>query len=117
MILETTAPIPARTPRSGHIRIYADPAGAAELMRHIVGARLCDALLAEEAGHWYVDVRDGEGVLREVVDLLSVAMKLGRIGYAMLCVDGRTFTFQPDPARRPAPAEPSSRRGQEVGSS
>jgi hypothetical protein len=62
-------------------------------------------------------VRDSDGVLRELVDLLAVAMELGQIGYAMLCVDGRTFTFQPDAARRPTPGEPAYHTGQEVGSS
>jgi len=79
--------------RSGHLRIYADPAGAAELMRQLVGLRLFDALLGEEEGHWYVDVRDGDGVLSRLFDLVSSASGLGQVDYAILCAGERTLTF------------------------
>ena len=91
-----------RPGRSGHIRVYADAAGAAELMRELVGLRLSDAVLGEEGGHWYVDVQNDEGVLSQIVDLVATASEHGTIRYAMLCVDGRTFTFAPDGAKTPS---------------
>jgi hypothetical protein len=82
--------------------VYADPAGAAELMRRLVGVRLFDAVLREEAGHWYVDVRHGDGVLRQIVGLVSAATEDGTIGFATVCVEDRTCSFAPDSRRRPA---------------
>jgi hypothetical protein len=95
-------PVPARPRPAGHIRVYTDPAGAAELMRRLVGIRLFDAVLREEEGHWYVDVRDGDGVLRQIVDLVSAATDDGTIGFATLYADDRTRTFSADSRRRVA---------------
>lgn len=100
MTVVDARPAPARPRPVGHIRVYADPAGAAELMGRLVGFRLFDAVLGEEEGHWYVDVRDGDGVLRQLVELVSAATEDGTIGFATLYVDDRAFTFAPG-LRRP----------------
>ena len=78
---------------TGHLRVYTDPAGAAELMRRLVGNARFEATLGEEDGHWFVDVRDVEGALRRVVDLVAEEAELGTVSFATVCAGGRTFTF------------------------
>ena len=94
-VVDASPLIQSRPAPSGQVRVYADPAGAADLMRRLVGIRVLDATLGEEEGHWYVDVRDGDGVLRQVIDLVSAATDLGTVGFATISVAGRTLTFAP----------------------
>ena len=47
----------ATIPRAEPIRIYADAISAAELMRRLIGTPHVDARLAEEDGHWFVELR------------------------------------------------------------
>jgi hypothetical protein len=82
---------------AGVLRIYSDPAGAANVMREVVARpKLSAQLLEDENGRWQVVVQ-GEGaherVLTRVLDLVLRFVEEGRLEFATLEFAGRTVTL------------------------
>jgi hypothetical protein len=86
---------PPRQAGSGghHIRVDANPTGAAELMRQLYGLPGFNPMLGESNGRWRVDVRGGERALETIVDLIAEAIEHGRLEHATVSVDGQAVTF------------------------
>ena len=78
------------------LRIYSDPAGAANVMREVVARPKLNARLLEDGnGRWQVVVH-GEGgherVLARVLDLVLRFVEEGRLQFATVEFAGRSIT-------------------------
>jgi hypothetical protein len=90
-------------PEAEILRIFSDPAGAANVMREVVARpKLTAELLEDGQGLWQVVVH-GEGgherVLARVLDLVLRFVEEGRLQFARVEFAGRSITVG-----RPAPA-------------
>lgn len=77
------------------IRINAEPDEAARLMRSILSLHRFDAALNEEDGHCHIDVRNGDGVVGAIIDLVASAIDEEQLAFATVCIGKRTLSFYP----------------------
>ncbi len=84
-------------PETGDVRIHADTSETAWLMHEIVGLGRLDAALGEEDGHPYIDIRSGDGVVADVVDVVATAIAEHHVSFATLCIGKRTLSLYPEP--------------------
>jgi hypothetical protein len=82
---------------AGVLRIYSDPAGAANVMREVVARPKLSARLLEDGnGRWQVAVHGGdahERVLGLVLDIVHRFVEEGRLQFATLEFAGRSITL------------------------
>jgi hypothetical protein len=96
------------SPPSEEVLVFADAAGAANVMQEIVGADGLQVRLVEDQGHWQVVVQtertEMQTVLARVLAAVERCVEAGKAEFATVRVGAREYTWGPSGGILP-PAE------------